>query len=392
LRKYFARNAVPLLTLLVASVWLIHGLYNKLLHGSTRHLAIVQSVPWFGGSTGEHTLMAVGLLETGIGLWVLVGSAPRLCAAVQTVLLPTMNVVELTFARHLLLWPAGLLPLNLAFLALAWTVALSGERGRLFAWLRRHPLPVDAHLRDCITLTYAVPAPVLRRLLPPGLELETVAGFGFIAVAVVEAESLRPSGLPKACGQDFFLAGYRLFARFRLPNGGSIRGLRILRSDTDRWPMVLGGNLLTHYNYHRCDAAVDATPRRIRVSVRTPDGGGDLDVTADPATQTLPAGSPFSSVRDARRFAGPLPFTFDYERETHSIIAIRATRTNWRPVPIAVDVGRIAFFDRPEFAGCTPVLAAAFHVKAIDYRWERGVRYALPSPEGALRQPRAGHA
>jgi hypothetical protein len=29
------------------------------------------------------------------------------------------------------------------------------------------------------------------------------------------------------------------------------------------------------------------------------------------------------------------------------------------------------------FDGCTPVLAAAFHVRDIDYRWGRGVRYAL---------------
>ena len=28
----------------VAAVWLVHGLYNKLLGGSPRHLAIVQSV------------------------------------------------------------------------------------------------------------------------------------------------------------------------------------------------------------------------------------------------------------------------------------------------------------------------------------------------------------
>jgi hypothetical protein len=82
-------------------------------------------------------------------------------------------------------------------------------------------------------------------------------------------------------------------------------------------------------------------------------------------------------VREARRFAGPLPFTFDYERETHAIVAINATRTHWQPAPIEVDVRRIAFFDQPAFRSCTPVLAAAFYVKNVDYRWERGVRYRL---------------
>jgi len=145
--------------------------------------------------------------------------------------------------------------------------------------------------------------------------------------------------------------------------------------------MVAVGNLLTHYNYHPCEASIEPSPDRIHVTVRTHDHGGDLDVTADLAVATLPPGSPFHSVRDARRFAGPLPFTFDYEQETHAIIAINARRTNWRPAPVAVDVRCISFFDQAVFDGCTPVLAAAFHVKDIEYRWERGVRYAL-SQEG----------
>src|SRR5207248_5358964 len=101
-------------------VLLIHGLYNKLLGGSPRHLLIVQSVPGLAGTTGVRLLRAIGLFETGLAAWVLSGVAPALCAAVQTTVLLSMNVVELRFARPLLLWPAGLVPLNLVFLALAW--------------------------------------------------------------------------------------------------------------------------------------------------------------------------------------------------------------------------------------------------------------------------------
>ena len=247
----------------------------------------------------------------------------------------------------------------------------------LRARLRRHPIPIEAHLEDCLTLTYALPPGVLGRLLPPGLELDTFGGYGFVAVALVQTRSLRPAGLPKGCGQDFFLAGYRVFARFRATDGRTLRGLLILRSDADRRAMVAGGNLLTHYNYHRCQATIDASADRIRLAVSTPDSIGGLELTAYLTDATLPAGSPFLNVRDARRFAGPLPFTFDYEPETDAIIAIRATRTAWRPAPVAVDVRRVAFFDQPIFDGCTPILAAAFHVKDIDYRWERGVCHVL---------------
>ncbi len=248
------------------------------------------------------------------------------------------------------------------------------------ARLRRHPVAIQAHFHECLTLTYALPAEILRPLLPPGLELETAGGYGFVAVALVQAEALRPAGLPAAFGQDFFLAGYRVFTTFRAPGGRRLRGLRILRSDANRARMVAGGNLMTHYNYHRCTASIAATGDRIRIAVSTPDHGGDLRITADLANPALPQGSPFASVREARRFAGPLPFTFDFEQETNAIIAIRATRANWRPAPVSVDVERMSFFDQPAFRGCTPLLAAAFRVAGIDYRWERGVRYPLEVP------------
>lgn len=247
----------------------------------------------------------------------------------------------------------------------------------LRARLRRHPVPIRATLRECVTLTYAAPAAVLRPLLPPGLELDTVGDNGFVAVALVQTERLRPDGVPAALGGNFFLAGYRVFARFRTEDGRMLRGLRILRSDTDRTLMALGGNLLTHYNYHRCRASVVSAGDAIRFTIVTPDGAGDLDVVVDRGNGGLPDGSPFASVRDARRFAGPLPFTFDYEDETHAIVAIEARRTNWRPAPVPVHVTRLSFFDQPAFAGCAPRLAAAFYVRDIDYHWLRGVYHAL---------------
>jgi hypothetical protein len=162
--------------LVVAAVWILHGLYNKLLHGSARHLAIVQAIPGLDGAAGEHVLKAVGIAEVGIAVWVLSARAPYLCATVQTAALLSMNSLELAFARHLLLWPGGLIPVNLGFLTMAWIAAASHTPGSLRTRLRRHPFPITAHLQDCVTLTYAFPAPLLRRLLPPGLELETFAG------------------------------------------------------------------------------------------------------------------------------------------------------------------------------------------------------------------------
>jgi uncharacterized membrane protein YphA (DoxX/SURF4 family) len=127
---------------IVTCVWLLHGGYNKLLGGSPRHLAIVQSIPGFAGAAGERVLTIVGAIEVGVALWVASGLAPRVCAATQTIALLAMNVTELAFARHLLLWPAGLIPANLLFLVLAWIAAVSRGPGCLRVRLRRHPIPI----------------------------------------------------------------------------------------------------------------------------------------------------------------------------------------------------------------------------------------------------------
>jgi|SRR5580658_166678 hypothetical protein len=243
--------------------------------------------------------------------------------------------------------------------------------------LKRHPVAITAFFRHALVLAYAFPPEILEPLLPEGLALDTWSGWGFLAVALVKTEDLRPSFLPASMGRDFFLSGYRIFAR--LTGAKSLRGLRILRSDTDRPLMARAGNALTHYNYHLCEAEIEERHGErgidMRWMVRTPRGEADLDVTAHFGNEaSLPAGSPFASIAEARRFAGPLPYTFDYEQATRSIIAVRATRQEWNPLPVEVDVRRIAFLDREPFCRTTPVLANAFYVRDVPYRWERGRR------------------
>ncbi|HEV3417947.1 MAG TPA: DUF2071 domain-containing protein [Pirellulales bacterium] len=241
--------------------------------------------------------------------------------------------------------------------------------------LKRHPLTIAARFDDCLVLTYAMPARSLKPLLPRGLELDERDGLGFVAVALVQTRGLRPAAWPQWLGQDFFLAGYRVFARYRSASGPRLRGLRILRSDADRRRMVIGGNLLTHYNYRLCQAEILRDETHLHVCVKSCDGLSDLDVTAvlSELPASLPAGSPFASESEARRFAGPLPWTFDYEPSTDSMVLIKGVRQHWRPRVVSVDVREVRFLQHPMFSGATPVLASAFHTGGIEYRWEPGI-------------------
>jgi hypothetical protein len=240
------------------------------------------------------------------------------------------------------------------------------------SFLKRHPFPVAARFGKVVALSFAFPEDLLRPLLPAGLELDAYEGMGFVTVAMVWTQGLRPAFLPAPCGQSFFLAGYRIFSRLRDGDGRRLRGLKILRSETDKRRMVTLGNLMTGYRYRlvELDSSQDAAGFHVRT--RLPSGPVTLEVTFQPEDDApLPQGSPFPDWRTARRFAGPMPFTFSPEKDG-SFTVIEGGRDGWTPRPVRVIDWRVGLFDEEPFAGSTPVLANAFTVEEVDYRWERG--------------------
>jgi hypothetical protein len=257
----------------------------------------------------------------------------------------------------------------------------------LFATLRRHPIPIRAFFRYSLVLTYAFPKHILVPLLPSGLTVDSYDDTAFVAIALVQTEALRPAGLPAFLGRDFFLSGYRIFSRFTRLDGKVLRGLRILRSDTDSPLMVRAGNLLTHYNYSRCTVAQRRTTTELDLTINTPNSEADLSVRAfiSEPVNAPPHGSPFPDLKTARHFAGPLPFTFDYEPETHQMVIIEGVRQNWKPKPVHVEVERCTFLEKPPFNSVPPRLANAFFIENIPYRWRRGVVAPLPQEDTCTR-------
>ena len=53
-------------------------------------------------------------------------------------------------------------------------------------------------------------------------------------------------------------------------------------------------------------------------------------------------------------------------------MVVEGGRQSWKPGPVAVDSWKVGLFGEAPFRGVTPVLANAFEVRDVDYRWERG--------------------
>ena len=66
-----------------------------------------------------------------------------------------------------------------------------------------------------------------------------------------------------------------------------------------------------------------------------------------------------------------MPFTFSPVGE-RKFVVVEGRRGNWKPRPITVNHWEIGLFREKEFQGVKPVLANAFCVAEIDYRWEKG--------------------
>lgn len=241
--------------------------------------------------------------------------------------------------------------------------------------LKRHPWSITAHFDWSLALVFAVPVSMAKSLLPPGLEPDCYEDHAFVAAAFVQTRRLRPGWAPSFLAQDFFLAGYRVFVRARRPDGRRLRGLYILGSDTDSRRMALLGRWLTHYGYRHRAVRVARIGDALSLEVIAPHEHVEVSLWADlrPA-MSPPEGSPFPDLRTARRFAGPMPFTFSHEPETNSLIVVEGARQHWEPRPVSVTVERLAFFERAPFASTgLPTLANAFFVEHVDYRWKAGV-------------------
>ena len=239
----------------------------------------------------------------------------------------------------------------------------------MFPFLKKHPFAVEAFFDYSLVLTFAVPKEELQHLIPDCLELDTFNDqFAFIAIALVQTKDLRPKGFPRIVGNDFLLIGYRIFVRYKNALGKRLRGLYIIKSQTDKKKMELLGNLFTHYGYTTTDIRHSKQGNKIHITSKQ----SSFSIRAELSNEgiPLPEHSPFADWKEARRFAGPLPFTFTWLPKTSEVLIIEGVRQNWEPQPIRITDYHFSFLDSLHLKSA--VLANAFIIHNIPYHWKKG--------------------
>jgi len=237
----------------------------------------------------------------------------------------------------------------------------------MFDFMKNHPFPVQAWFNRSTVLTFAVPKEQLESMIPNSLELDTFQDkYGFIAIAMVDTSKLRPKGFPTIMGNDFFLIGFRIFVKYTNEKGRRLRGLYILQSATNKKRMEWLGSLFTRYKYETIDIQNIVTDsKRIIASNKA---NFVVNINTKRKVVPLPPSSPFTSWKEARRFAGPLPFTFSVLK--NKMLIIQGVRQNWKPEPIEVTDFSFQFLNDMNLEGA--VLANAFQIKNVPYHWEKG--------------------
>jgi len=228
---------------------------------------------------------------------------------------------------------------------------------------------VEAFFESSVVLTFAVPKEKFQELIPDCFDLDTFKDrWAFVAVAMVQTKQLRPKGFPKILGNDFFLIGYRVFVRYINPSGKRLRGLYILKSETNKRNMQLLGNIFTNYNYTTTD--IRQTTSNYEITIESKQSNFNLTIEISQSQVDLPSRSPFKDWKEARRYAGPLPFTFTYLADSHQVLIIEGVRQNWKPTPIKVNYYHFDFLNKLGLKQV--VLASAFNINNIPYYWKKG--------------------
>jgi uncharacterized membrane protein YphA (DoxX/SURF4 family) len=88
----------------IAIVWVVNGLFCKVLNLVPRHEEIVMHLLNLDRPSAKIITISIGLSEIVMAIWIICGYKPKLNAIAQIAVVATMNILEFIFVPDLLLW------------------------------------------------------------------------------------------------------------------------------------------------------------------------------------------------------------------------------------------------------------------------------------------------
>ena len=94
--------AHKLLTIGIAIIWILNGLFCKVLNLVPRHQQIVAKI--LGNEDARLLTVVIGFSEIFMAIWILSGIKSKLNAIAQIIIIAVMNTLEFILVPDLLLW------------------------------------------------------------------------------------------------------------------------------------------------------------------------------------------------------------------------------------------------------------------------------------------------
>lgn len=123
-----------LLTVFIASVWFINGLFCKVLNWVPRHEEIVAAI--LSSDNARSMTVLIGLSEIAIAIIVISQYKSKQVAVAQIVTVLGMNIVEFMYVQELLLWGRFNAVFAIVFALIVWfnEFFLSERLQKVSAW------------------------------------------------------------------------------------------------------------------------------------------------------------------------------------------------------------------------------------------------------------------
>jgi len=95
-------SAQRILNWCIAAIWIVNGLFCKVLGFVPRHEQIVKRI--LAPHNSHKIVVLIGISEICLAIWVFSNFKTKLNSVIQILVVSAMNVIEFTYAPDLLLW------------------------------------------------------------------------------------------------------------------------------------------------------------------------------------------------------------------------------------------------------------------------------------------------